>query len=709
MNIEKQLKDLREQIAKHDIAYHQKDNPTISDAKYDELKRNLLALEEKNPQYKNDDLFGKVGAKPLEDFAKVVHKKPMLSLANGFSKEDIADFMEKINRFLGNVSSNKTPASLFDFAEDKPNFIPLFCEPKIDGLSFSARYENGNLVQAATRGDGEVGEDITANISTVIGFPQILNSNNPPRILEIRGEVYMAKKDFSSLNQKQQEANGKIFANPRNAAAGSLRQLDSNITASRKLSYFAYGIGEVSGDFICNNQESLIVTLKSFGFNTEPHCKICYNLDEIIELYQEIADSRYSLEYDLDGMVYKVNDFVLQNRLGFVSRSPRWAIAHKFPAEKSKTVIEKIVIQVGRTGALTPVAELTPVNIGGVLVSRATLHNQDEIAAKDIREGDLVVIQRAGDVIPQVLEVDLSKRTPNSSKYIFPAICPSCGAEAFKTDDDVVLRCPNKFGCNAQIKESLKHFVSKDAFDIEGLGKKQIDNFFEEGRIKNFADIFKLESQEKLSPNPLITKEGWGEKSTSNLFKNINLKRKIDLHRFIYSLGIRYVGETTAKLLANNFTSFKNFKEKMLAISNAENIAQDIDWQDFIANDGIGEKMAKSIVEYFSEKKNLIILEELEKELEIIDAKINNNNNSKLAKKTIVFTGTLSKMSRGEAKEKAESLGMKVQGAISSKTNFLVAGAEAGSKLKKAKELGIVILEEQDWLEILNTNDQQTN
>ncbi len=702
INIEEQIQALREKVSRHDISYHQKDSPTISDAKYDELKRELLSLEEQYPQYKNDDLLGKVGAKPLEDFSKVIHKKPMLSLANGFLKEDIADFMEKINRFLGNVSTNKVQTSLFDFVESKPDFIPLFCEPKIDGLSFSARYENGKLVQAATRGDGEVGEEITTNISTIVGFPHILTANNPPKILEIRGEVYMAKKDFELLNQRQQEANGKIFANPRNAAAGSLRQLDSKITASRKLSYFAYGIGEVSDDFICNNQESLIIALKSFGFNTEPHCRICNNLDEVMRLYQEIADSRYSLEYDLDGMVYKVNDFALQNRLGFVSRSPRWAIAHKFPAEKSKTVIEKIIIQVGRTGALTPVAELTPVNIGGVLVSRATLHNQDEIANKDIREGDLVLIQRAGDVIPQVLEVDLSKRPPNSRNYIFPLTCPSCGSSAIKTDDDVILRCSNKFGCDAQIKESLKHFVSKDAFDIEGLGKKQIDNFFEEGRIKNFADIFKLEEAEKSSLNPLIKKEGWGEKSTNNLFKNINLKRKIELHRFIYALGIRYVGETTSKLLAKNFRSFQNFKDKMLAISNAQNLVENLDWQDFIANDGIGEKMAKSIVEYFSEKKNLIILEELEKELEIIDAKINNSSNSKFANKTIIFTGTLSKMSRKEAKEKAESLGLKVQGAISSKTDFLVAGVEAGSKLKKAKELGITILEEQDWLEMLN-------
>ena len=701
-DIEKKITILQQQIFKHDIAYHQKDSPIISDAKYDELKKELLWLEEQYPQYKiADDLFVGVGAKPLADFAKITHKKQMLSLANAFSQKDIEDFMERINRFLGNVSG-QNQSSLFDFVDTNPNFIPLFCEPKIDGLSFSARYESGKLIYAATRGDGEVGEEITTNISTIADFPLILKTNSPPQILEIRGEVYMSKADFALLNQKQQEVGGKIFANPRNAAAGSLRQLDSKITASRKLSYFSYGIGEFSADFSCQSQESLFHILKDYGFNVEPHSAICRHIEEVMGLYQKIADGRYAFEYDLDGMVYKVNDFALQNRLGNISKSPRWAIAHKFPAQKSKTVIEKIVVQVGRTGSITPVAELAPVNIGGVLVSRATLHNQDEIANKDIREGDLVLIQRAGDVIPQVLEVDFSSRSTDSVKYQFPTHCPSCGSEVTKIEDDVVLRCPNKFGCDAQIRESLKHFVSKDAFDIEGLGKKQIDNLFDEGRIKNFVDIFRLEVQEKLSPNPLIKKEGWGEKSTNNLFKNINLKRKIELHRFIYALGIRYVGEITAKLIAGNFISFENFREKMLKIvKNFHNLNASQDWQDFIAIDGIGEKMAKSIVEYFVEPKNLEILKELTKELAIIDAKINNND-SKFTGKTIVFTGTLLQMSRAEAKEIAENLGLKVQGAISSKTDFLVAGADAGSKLKKAKELGIKILEEQDWFKMIS-------
>lgn len=703
IDIQDKIKSLTTKLHKYNLAYYRHDNPEISDAKYDELKQELANLKKQYPQFFiEENLLSKIGATPLSGFAKVIHKKPMLSLANGFAREDIEDFIERINRFLGNIPTNKIATSLFDFAESKANFISLFCEPKIDGLSFSARYENGKLVQAATRGDGEVGEDITQNISTIPSFPKNFTSKNLPKILEVRGEVYMSKKDFIELNQRQSEIAGKIFANPRNAAAGSLRQLDSAITASRKLSYFAYGIGEVSEDFICNTQESLINNLKAYGFSTEPHSKLCHSIDEVIKLYNKLADERYLLEYDLDGMVYKVNDFTLQSRLGNVSNSPRWAIAHKFLSEKSKTIIEKIIVQVGRTGALTPVAELTPINIGGVLVSRATLHNQDEIAAKDIREGDLVLIQRAGDVIPQVLETDLSKRPKDSKPYKFPNHCPSCGTQVVKTAYDVILRCPNKFNCTAQIKESLKHFVSKDAFDIEGLGKKQIDNFFEEGRIKNFVDIFKLEEVEKSSPNPLIKKEGWGEKSTQNLFNAINAKRKIELHRFIYALGIRYVGENTAKLIASNFISFKNFQDKMLLIIKHHNLESSQEWQDFIAIDGIGEKMAKAIIEYFSEEKNVSMLNELTKELEIIDAKINNSGNSKLSGKTIIFTGTLSRMSRKEAKEVAENLGMKVQGAISSKTDLLVAGTEAGSKLKKASELGIKILNEEEWLKLIS-------
>ncbi|MFT6346816.1 MAG: DNA ligase (NAD+), partial [Myxococcota bacterium] len=492
----------------------------------------------------------------------------------------------------------------------------------------------------------------------------------------------------------------KIFANPRNAAAGSLRQLDSQITKSRKLSYFAYGIGETSEDFICDSQKQFFNILKSFGFCIEPHSKLCSSLDELMSFYQEISDARYSLQYDLDGMVYKVGEFALQDRLGFISRSPRWAIAHKFPAQRSKTVIEKITIQIGRTGALTPVAELVPVNIGGVIVSRATLHNSDEISTKDIREGDLVIVQRAGDVIPQVVEVDLSKRPINSEPFVFPKICPSCGSQVIKTDEDVVLRCLNKVSCPAQIVEGLKHFVSKNAFDIEGLGKKQIDNFCSEGRIKNFVDIFKLEEAEKTSENPLIEKEGWQDKSVKNLFEAINNKRKIELRRFIYALGIRHVGENTAKLIANNFESFANFKTKMSEMAESKNIEENQDWQDFVGIDGIGKKMAEAIIGYFRKPSNLELLEGLNLELQIIDAKNNKNNDSPMAGKSIVFTGTLELMSRAEAKEKAENLGMKVSGSISAKTDFLVAGDKSGSKLKKALELEVKVLNEEEWKNI---------
>lgn len=694
MEIRDKIKKLREEIAKHDLAYHTYDSPKISDASYDKLKYELEELIAKYPEYEEVALG--VGAATLDAFSKVVHKKPMLSLSNGFERQDIIDFIERIERFLG---VKKESSSLFDFNKTE---IEFFCEPKIDGLSFSARYENGKFVQAATRGDGLVGEDVTANVATLKNFPHQLNSKNPPQILEIRGEIYMTKTDFEELNRKQQEVDGKIFANPRNAAAGSLRQLDSSITASRNLSYFAYAVGEVSSDFSCKSQSNLLSKLNELGFKTESHSRLCKNIDEVMAIYNELSDKRYLLEYDIDGMVYKVNDFALQERLGFVSRSPRWAIAHKFPAQKAKTVIDDIIIQVGRTGALTPVAILKPVNIGGVLVSRATLHNQDEIIRKDIRIGDLVTVQRAGDVIPQVIESDSSKRNDDSKAFIFPDICPSCGSKVIKSEDDVVLRCPNNLGCEAQIKETLKHFVSRNAFDIEGLGKKQIDNFFEEGRVKNFVDIFKLEEKEKTITNPLTKKEGWGEKSVQNLFTAINNRRKIELHRFIYALGIRYVGEATAKLLANNYGSYQNFKEKMILMAklNEEEAKINNDYQDFTNIDGIGEKTAKVILEYFKEEQNLEILNQLTKELEIISPDLKQFTHA-LAGKSVVFTGTLEKMTRQEAKASAEKLGMKVLGAVSSKLNYLVVGADAGSKLKKANELGIKILSEEEWLEII--------
>ena len=684
--ISSKITALKAEIAKHDLAYHTLDAPIISDAKYDELRRELEKYREEFPEFfaKDDD---SVGGKTLEIFSKVKHSKPMLSLANGFSREDIEDFILRVNRFLGE--------EILDF----------FCETKIDGLSFSARFENGKFVRAATRGDGFFGEDVTENLKTIFGFPQELRGENLPKIFEIRGEIYMKKEDFAALNSRQEEQGGKIFANPRNAAAGSLRQLDSGVTASRKLSYFVYSLGEVSPNFFCNSQAELHQKLQAFGFQTEPHSKLCHSIDEILELYQKIADCRYELSYDIDGLVYKVNEFALQERLGFVARSPRFAIAHKFPAEKAKTEIENILIQIGRTGALTPVAILKPVNIGGVVVARATLHNQDEIARKDVRVGDVVVIQRAGDVIPQVLEVDLSKRKFDAKNFIFPKNCPVCGSEIVKNEEDVVLRCSGGLSCEAQLKETLKHFVSKDAFDIVGLGKKQIEKFFLEGRIKNFAEIFTLEEREKTAENPLRTKLGWGEKSIENLFLAIKQKRIIPLEKLIYAIGIRHVGESTAKLLAQHFKSFRNFLDVMLRLSKHEEIIlrqTQSDYSELVSIDGLGEKMVEAILDYFRDERNLKMLLDLEKQLQVEDAK-QINSNSKLAGKSVIFTGTLEKMTRAEAKKKAEDLGMKVVGSISSKTDFVVAGAEAGSKLKKAAELNLKVLNEDEWLELLTS------
>ena len=692
--IEQKIKNLKDEIANNDKAYHTFDAPLISDAKYDELRKKLEEYREEFPQFFKDEKE-KVGGKTLDNFSKIRHKKPMLSLANGFSPEDISDFIERVNRFLG-LDKKEEVLDLFSVSQVPK--LELFCETKIDGLSFSARYENGKLIHAATRGDGLEGEDVTENIKTLRDFPQTLK--NYPKIFEIRGEIYMGRKDFEELNIRQEEQGGKIFANPRNAAAGSLRQLDSQITASRKLSYFAYGIGEVSDDFICTSQKQLHQKLQEFGFKTESHSTLCCDLEEVMNLYQKIVDSRYQFDYDTDGMVYKVNDFALQERLGFVARSPRWAIAHKFAAEKGKTEIENIIIQIGRTGALTPVAVLKPVNIGGVVVSRATLHNQDEIARKDVRINDVVLIQRAGDVIPQVLEVDLSKRKTDSAPFVFPKNCPVCGSEIVKVEDDVVLRCNGGLSCAAQLKETLKHFVSKDAFDITGLGKKQIENFLSEGRVKSFADIFKLEENEKNSPNPLSGKSGWGAKSIENLLFAINQKRKISLEKFIYAIGIRHVGETTSKLLAQHFLSYKNFISSMLNLSKSENLAEEISYQEFVAIDGIGEKMAQAVLDYFRDEKNLKMVLDLESELQIEDAELKNSD-SKFAGKSVIFTGTLERMTRAEAKKKAEDLGMKVVGSVSSKTDFVVAGSEAGSKLKKANELGLNVLNEEEWLEMI--------
>lgn len=749
--IASEISALLAEIKKHDEAYHRFDSPLISDASYDQLKKQLEFFRQNYPQeFAHVSILDeKVGAEGLDIFKKIQHSKPMLSLANGFSCEDIADFLARISRFLG-IKTSANSAQMPDLFEElqnkktepnqqkglpnqffqnssesdfKDNF-EIFAEVKIDGLSFSARYENGELVYCATRGDGFEGEDVTQNCKTIKNLPHQLKSGSNsiplPKILEIRGEIFMSKSDFGALNEKQEEMGEKTFANPRNAAAGSLRQLNSKITAARNLRYFAYSVGEYSNDFQCNSQSQLHIFLQDFGFQIEPNSKICKNLAEIMAHYQMISDDRFALDYDLDGMVYKVNDFALQNRLGYVARSPRFAIAHKFAAQKAKTKILDIIIQVGRTGALTPVAILQPVNIGGVLVSRASLHNQDEIARKDVRIDDVVVVQRAGDVIPQVLEVDLTKRKEDSQPFIFPKNCPVCNAVVEKFEDDVVLRCSGGLSCDAQIKETLKHFVSKDAFDITGLGKKQIEKFYDQGRIRSFADIFLLEEREKSAGNPLKSELGWGEKSVENLFLAINQKRKITLEKLIYAIGIRHVGESTAKMLAAYFCNYHIFSSKMkkFASENLDEISNNkteekqplnSEYQDFIALDGIGEKMAKAILDYFRNEKSLKMLLDIEPLVDIID--FENDKSAGLSEKiiakgllqkSVVFTGTMQKMTRAEAKKTAEELGMKVLGAVSSKTDFVIAGADSGSKLKKAQELNLKILSEEEWLSLIS-------
>lgn len=723
-NITKEILLLKQAISSHDEAYHTFDSPLISDDEYDNLRKKYEDYKIQYPQLFTNETE-KIGGKSLQIFNKIKHTHPMLSLANGFSIEDIADFIARINRFLGfdkkNILNN-SQIDLFENINQIPNFISpdsnltplnfkIFCETKIDGLSFSAKYVHGKLQYCATRGDSIEGEDVTKNVITISDFPQILKITNPPKILEVRGEIYMSKNDFLALNKKQESEGGKIFANPRNAAAGSLRQLNSAITASRKLRYFVYSIGQYSQDFNCNGQNQLHQKFREFGFCVEPNSLLCLSLSEIILHYNSICEKRFEIDYDLDGMVYKVDDFELQKRLGFVARSPRYAIAHKFPTQKAKTLIEEIVLQVGRTGAITPVANLKPINIGGVVVCRATLHNQDEISRKDIRCGDTVIIQRAGDVIPQVLEVDLTNRHEDCKPFYFPKNCLICGYEIIKSVDDVVLRCSGGLNCSAQLQETIKHFVSKDAFDIVGLGKKQIENFYIEGRVRSFADIFLLEEREKNSTNPLKGKNGWGEKSIENLFLAINQRRKISLSKFIYAIGIRHIGETIAKTLAQHFISFakfKNFVEKYATIShenlaNIKNQTQENfnDYREFCAIDGIGDKIANALIDYFADNLNYKMFNDVAILLDIQD-EILLSSNSALANKTIIFTGSLEKMTRSEAKKRAEDLGMKVVGAISKKTDFVVFGSEAGTKLKKAHELNLKILNEEEWLKLIS-------
>ena len=678
----KELEQIAAEMAKSDIAYYQNDNPYLTDAEYDALKRRNEQIEQRFPQLvRANSPSQKVGAPLLSAFKKVPHRFPMLSLGDVFSSEEVADFIMSVKRFLNTAAD-----------------ISFMAEPKIDGLSFSARYENGKFVQGATRGDGVTGEDITENLKTIHQLPLEIKGN-VPAVLEIRGEVYMSKADFFALNEKYQAEGKKTFANPRNAAAGSLRQLDAKITAERNLSLFAYTWGEVS-ERVWDSQEDFFNHLREWGFPTNPHNRLCHNLEEIEDNFSRLMEIRATLPYDIDGLVYKVNNIALQERLGFLTRTPRWAIAHKFPAEQAITTINNIRVQVGRTGALTPVADLEPVNVGGVIVSHATLHNEDEIKRKDIRIGDAVIIQRAGDVIPQVVEVIKDKRPTDSQEFVFPETCPVCGAHAVREEDEAVRRCTGGLTCPAQAKERLIHFVSREAFDIAGLGSTIIDDFYNEGILHNPADIFTLEarnsggdlfSHQKSTVLHLEQREGWGKKSVEKLFHAIAIKRRISLPRFIYALGIRQVGTATALLLARHYGNFAKFMNEMINKETGP----------LVTIDGIGPSMATDIVEFFQEEHNRTIINKLLNEITVEDFIDDTDYNSPIAGKTVVFTGTLNRMTRSEAKAKAQSLGAKVAGSVSAKTDYVVMGADAGSKAAKAKDLGVAILSEDEFLDLI--------
>jgi DNA ligase (NAD+) len=664
------------EVAEHDRRYHGEDAPTISDAEYDALRRRYTALEEAFPQLAGADSANrKVGAPPSEKFAKVRHAVPMLSLGNIFADEEVEEFCARVRRFLG-------------LKESAP--LDVVAEPKIDGLSCNLRYENGELVRAATRGDGYEGEDVTANVRTVQSIPHRLEG--APKIFEARGEVYMRHADFAALNARQAEAGKPVYANPRNFAAGSLRQLDPRITASRPLAFLAYAWGEISEPF-ASTQLGAIEAMRRFGLLTNPLTKLCHSTAEMLAHYRAIEAERASLGYDIDGVVYKVDDLSLQRRLGFVSRSPRWAVAHKFPAERAMTVVEAIEINVGRTGALTPLAKLKPVTVGGVVVSNATLHNEDEIARKDVRVGDTVVVRRAGDVIPQILEVVLDKRPPGAEPYQFPQTCPICGSAALREIDektgaaDVVRRCTGKLVCAAQAVEGLKHFSSRTAFDIEGLGDKQIELFFKEGLIRTAADIFTLKARDGQGRAPLREWEGFGEASVRNLFNAIDARRTIALNRFLYALGVRHVGETNARRLARHFGDWAALR----AAARGANAAEELS-----GIEGVGPVVVEAIADFFAEPRNEAALDALLKEvtLEPMEAIAVGHP---LAGQTIVFTGSMERMTRDEAKAMAERLGAKVSGSISAKTDLVVAGPGAGSKLAKARELGVETIDEEEW------------
>ncbi len=761
-------------IAEHDANYFRRDAPTISDAEYDKLRAHLAALENSHPQLAGaSSPSRRVGAAPVTAFGKIVHDVPMLSLGNAFDDADVIDFVSRVRRFLSLAASDE---------------LAVTAEPKIDGLSISLRYEGGRLLHAATRGDGAEGENVTVNVRTIREIPAKLVGANVPDVIDIRGEIYLGHEDFRRLNEAQAKAGDKAFANPRNAAAGSLRQLDASITASRPLRFFAYAWGAASS-LPADTQTGVVAAYQSWGLPTNPLMRRCTTTAELLTYYREIGEQRSKLGYDIDGVVYKVDRLDLQARLGFVSRSPRWAIAHKFPAEQATTQLREIEIQVGRTGALTPVAKLAPVTVGGVVVSNATLHNADEIARKDIRIGDTVVVQRAGDVIPQVVSVRLEQRPAEAKPYVFPSLCPECGSHAIREVDpvtgeiDVVARCSGGLICPAQAKERLKHFVSRLAFDIEGLGGEKIDAFYEEGRIMRPADIFTLAERDKRSTQRLQDREGLGVKSVENLFRAIDARRSIGLERFLFALGIRHVGEGTSRDLARAFGSYAAFRSALEAAAKGkpgphflrvaglkglgEKTAQALiehfsqakprghdlfgaqateagfaalvaglkgirssaagvlseafsstaefvecmrlsagempsdDYRAFAGQNGIGTVATDALIGFFDEPHNSAAVKDLLAEIEIRDFDRGPQRFTSVSGKTVVFTGTLAMIGRNEAKAQAERLGAKVSGSVSKKTDYVIAGTDAGSKLAKANELGLTILSETEWLALI--------
>ena len=681
-----ELARLAAEILHHDQLYYAKDAPEISDAAYDELRRRSAAIEARFPELvRADSPSRRVGAAPAATFAKVTHSVPMLSLQNAFEEADVRDFFASVRNFF------RRTATEAQVAED---VVEIMAEPKIDGLSAALRYEGGRLAVGATRGDGVTGEDITANIRTLRSVPERLLGKDWPEIIEIRGEVYMERAGFFAVNAEREAAGEPVFANPRNVAAGSLRQLDPAVTARRPLKFFAYHWGEASRPFARTHAEAL-QRFADWGFTVNEHSRLCRGVDEVLAFYRDIGERRAGLPYDIDGVVYKINDLALQARLGMVSRAPRWALAHKFPAQQAQTIMRGIMITVGRQGTLTPTAMLEPITVGGVVVQRATLHNEDEIARKDVRIGDTVIVQRAGDVIPQIVGVVMERRPKDAKPYVFPDHCPICNSLAVREPGMAARRCTGGLICAAQAVERLKHFVARGSFDIEGLGDKHIAEFWQDGLIRQPGDIFRLKAEE------IAGREGWGEVSAKKLLAAIDERRRIALDRFINALGIPQVGQATARLLARRYRSLDEWRREMEAARDPESAA----YKGLLDVHGIGAAMAADIVGFFAEPHNREILDDLGRELTVLDYAAPARRESPLAGKTIVFTGGLDAMSRSEAKARAEALGANVASSVSAKTDYVVIGADAGSKAARAAALGVATLDEAQWLELAGLAD----